>query len=224
MAPPNRTSDRSFILPRAVSRVVALTCLGVLALASPSRSAPVSGFSENWSGTSLDGWMGGSTLSNPGTGGVGGASDGFLMISNTFLGHLGSFSSGAEYAGDWSGIQLVNFWLRDTGVLQPSLEIHFGIGNTANFWITTVGFKPTSSWKLFSVDLSEANFTQIIFGGSFDDAIHTADRILVRHDVAPLSQTPNSIVGDFGLDGLSLSDGATPVSSRTWGRIKALYR
>ena len=29
---------------------------------------------------------------------------------------------------------------------------------------------------------------------------------------------------DFGLDGLTLSNGATPAATATWGRIKALYR
>jgi hypothetical protein len=221
---PIRTLARRFML-RAVPRTVVLACLAVLLLARYVSADPVPGFTENWSVPgSTDGWEGGSTYSNPGTGGVGGASDGFLNISNTSPTHLGAFSAGPEYAGDWGGITMVTFWLKDTGVLQPSLELHFGIGNSGNFWLYSAGFKPSGSWRLFEVDLNESNFTQIIFGGSFDDAIHTVDRILVRHDVAPLFQSPNSITGDFGLDGLTLSGGATPVASTTWGRIKSLYR
>ena len=52
------------------------------------RGDPVPGFVEDWPGTGLHGWGGGSNYSNPGTGGVGGVGDGFLILSNTLSGHL----------------------------------------------------------------------------------------------------------------------------------------
>src|SRR5262245_50629447 len=55
-------------------------------------AAPTLGFIEDWPGTSLDGWAGGGgnptlTLTNPGTGGVGGANDGYLQITSSGDGH-----------------------------------------------------------------------------------------------------------------------------------------
>lgn len=39
------------------------------------------------------------------------------------------------------------------------------------------------------------------------------DRILIRHDRAPYGQIPDAVVGDFGIDGVLLTDGVASVES-----------
>jgi hypothetical protein len=194
-------------------------------LAPLAHGAPMLGFTEHWTGTSLDGWGGGDNYSNPGAGGVLGAGDGFLVFSTpgpppASINNLGAQSAGAEYAGDWeaAGITQVRFWLNDVGNADP-LEIHFALGNSAagNFWQYNVGFIPAhGSWTPFFVDLgSPANFTQIIAGtpgSTYDDALKQVDRVLIRHDLAPYVQSPDPIQADVGVDELVLADATTGVA------------
>ena len=215
--PAARSSRFSFSLALAASFLLA----GVAA------AAPTIGYVEDWPGTSLDGWGGGSIYSNPGTGGVGGAGDGYLVISTATTAHLGGFSTGSEYAGDWlaAGITRVRFSLKDVGLPQ-ALEIHFGIGTDLNFWQYNTGFVPIAAgWIDFEVNMDgPLGWTRIIGTGSFPDALRYADRILLRHDRAPFFQTPDAIKADFGVDHLQLLTSATPVAASSWGRLKALYR
>ena len=91
------------------------------------------GFAERWPGTSVSSWGGGATVSNPGTGGLDGDDDGFLLVSRTYNGHLGTRSTGPEYAGDWTaaGVTHLRVWLRDVDAsqalenpLQPGHGVH----------------------------------------------------------------------------------------------------
>jgi hypothetical protein len=81
---------------------------------------------------------------------------------------------------------------------------------------------------VFVVDLRDSsNFTHIInfSGGGFAKALREADRLLVRHDRAPFSQTGDAILGEFGVHEIRLM--ATPpvdAKSSTWGKLRALYR
>ncbi len=188
---------------------------------------PPIGFLETWSGTSTNGWTGGASVTNPGSGGVDGAADGFLRVATLTVGKLGSRSSGAPYVGDWiaAGITRVRFSVKDIGA-DDALEIHFGIGNGNNFWqCNTPVLPPENSWAEVTLDITvAANFTQIAGSGTFDQALHNVDRILFRHDIAPYGHSPNTIMGDFGIDNLLLGNAQTPVLATTWGRIKALYR
>ncbi len=217
---------RRLVLSRS-PRVSALSLLLLAALSLPAWGGPSLGFREDWPGTSDQGWTGGAEVVNPGSGGVDGAADGFLMVSTPIVSHLGTVSTGAEYAGDWiaTGIEVVLLWLNDVGNAQP-LEIHFSIGNQFNLWQYNVGFHPPlDEWQEFMVDLTSAgNFTQIIGTASFSSALQNVDRIHIRHDLAPFVQTPDAIQGDFGLDRLTLTNLATPAARTSWGRIKRLYR
>ena len=215
-------------IARPVSRRLALSI--TLALAFPARAVsadPTLGFLEDWPGTSLQGWGGGATNSNPGRGGVGGSGDGFLMVATPSLGRLAVVGTGAPYTGNWqaAGITRIDLWLDDVGN-DDSLEIHVAIGNGANFWIYNQGFRPPEhAWAEFSVDLtSSSGFTRIIGTGSFDQALQSADRIQIRHDLPPFGQSPDPIQADVGIDHLLLGGESSPVEPVTWGRIKALYR
>jgi len=212
--------------------------VAALSWAAAAAAAPTLGFIEDWPGTSTSSWglTGGSATSNPGTGGVGGVGDGFLLVSNQIAAPLGTFSSGSEYVGDWvaAGITHVIVFLNDVGNADP-LEIHFSIGVEAavgrNFWQYNVGFiPPLHAWREFDVNLtSAANFTQIHGTGTFASALTAVDRIHLRHDPNPpaINIQPDPIAADFGIDRLVLSNvpaGVTPGSRVATARPVQLAR
>ena len=131
-----------------VSRFLPVALL-ITALACPAfaRAQATVGFRGHFDGVSLDGWLSGSVLANPGTGGFGGANDGYLQAA--VLGplpfNLGAFGQVPEYSGDWTaaGITQVRLWLNDVGS-DDDLELHFGVGNglAGNFWQCNTGFIP----------------------------------------------------------------------------------
>jgi flagellar hook capping protein FlgD len=217
---PPLATHRSSLASRAPFPVALL----VLILTAPlAHGAATLGFLEKWSGTSLAGWTGGAAYSNPGTGGVGGAGDGYLLMSTPgpFGSSLGAMSTAAQYTGNWqaAGITQVRFWLNDVGADDP-LEIHFALGNspggTGNFWQYNTGFiPPLHAWAPFTVDLtSSAAFTHIIDsppGGTFAQALQNVNRVLIRHDHAPYVQSPDALDGDVGVDGLLLTNGIVDV-------------
>ncbi|HEY6867480.1 MAG TPA: FlgD immunoglobulin-like domain containing protein [Candidatus Eisenbacteria bacterium] len=188
-----------------------------------AHAAPTLGFVENWPGTSPSTWGGGSVITNPGTGGTLGAGDGFLLVSTATPANLGANSAGPEYAGDWvaAGITQVRVWLNDVNAPDP-LEIHFVVGRRAgtlgltdpgNVWEFNTGFLPANQvWKEFVVDLSTSvGWTQIIGSGTFTNALQTLNRVHLRHDHAPFTQTPDAIAADFGIDHLLLTNGVVAV-------------
>jgi hypothetical protein len=198
-----------------------LCALALLCAAGPALAQAVLGFTERFPGTSTNGWTGGSQISNPGTGGLDGVGDGYILISTLPAGgKLGAYSDGPWYAGNWTtaGITQVQLWLNDVNAPQP-LEIHVSLGNSAggNFWQYNVGFVPVNGvWTQFTVDLTNpANFTKINTGpGTFAQALAAVDKIHVRYDLAPFTQAPNTIAGDFGLDDVLLTNGTASVEPR----------
>jgi hypothetical protein len=203
--------------------------------ASSAHATATLGFRENWTGTTLSTWSGGSTYSNPGTGGIGGLGDGMLVVSNTITANLGVRSQGPEYAGNWvaAGITQVRVWLSDIGNPNP-LEIHFGIGRDIftpgpNVWQYNVGLIPPSgAWGEYVVDLTSVNWTQVQGSGTFADAVSNVQTIHLRHDVPPFMGNPDPLVGDFAVDHLLLTNGqvgvdATPPSI-SWPRRRRIPR
>jgi FlgD Ig-like domain len=198
-------------LSRLATAVLALAA--TLALVSASVAAPTLGFVETFPGTSLSGWDGGAAEVNPGTGGTGGATDGYLRFStpNGTVHNLGADSGGLEYVGNWTaaGITQVRIWLNDVGTDDP-LEMHFVIGKAfTNVWQYNIAFlPPLHQWAEFVVDLSSsANWTQTQGAGTFAQALQDVDRVHVRHDKAPFVQGPDPLDGDVGLDHVLLTNG-----------------
>lgn len=205
-------------LPAALFAALFALLVGVLGAATHevALAAPVPGFVEHWSsGTS--GWGGGDSYANPGTGGQGGAGDGYLQLTTPgpspfFTLNLGASSASVAYTGNWTaaGITHVKFWLTNPGAPR-ALEIHFALGSLENFWQYDTGFIPPSgSWAQFDVDLTTGptGWTQIINQtvppGTFATALQAVDKVLIRHDHAPYSQTPDTISATLGIDELSL--------------------
>jgi hypothetical protein len=223
---------RRFRSPRIPAVFVLIIAIAV-SPAGRATAAPTPGFLEPFTSTT-SGWSGGTNFDNPGTGGVGGAADGFLRLSTgvEFPGSYGVASHAApEYAGDWiaAGIKTVRFCLNDIGTDQP-FEIHFSIGKSqVNVWQSNTPLIPLENqWSGYEVDVTEqSNFTQIINStgtGTFEEAMRDVDVVHLRHDMAPFVQFPNAIGGDLGIDNFELSDISVPVVPTTWGRIKRLYR
>jgi hypothetical protein len=204
-------------MPTTASRAFVATLLAALTVAPvlTTRNAiadPTPGFVEHWSGPTTSGWGGGDIYGNPGTGGQLGAGDGFLTIATPgpdpfFSLNLGSTSSDPPYSGNWlaAGITKVKFWLKDIGGADP-LEMHFGLGSNTNFWQFDTGFIPaTGQWTQFTVDLtSSAGWTRTIGTGTYSAALQSVVRVLIRHDHAPYTQTPDAITADVGVDELTL--------------------
>jgi hypothetical protein len=166
--------------------------------------AATPGFVEDFT-TNTGGFLSGqSTVTRVTSGGVGGAGDPFLEISTPTPLFLGAFSQAPDLNGNLpaDGVTGYSFWLRDTGA-DENLEIHVGVGiQNVNFWQSLQGFAPpTGSWQQFSVDLTQPNqWVQIIGSGTFAAALAGSTNLLFRHDLAPYTQTPNSIAAGFGLD------------------------
>jgi len=200
---------------RAVRRSLALLLFAVFF--SPAfrvEAAPTVGFIEDFPGTSVSSWAGGSLVGNPGTGGYGGAGDGFLEVATLAPGNLGTVSFGAEYAGDWlaAGITQVRCWLTDRSG-RGDLLIHLAVSNGLNTWQQNAGFAPpVGKWGLYVVDLTESAFTHTRgTTGTFNSVLQTEDRLHFRHDLAPYGPTPDPIAGAFGLDHILLTNGVTAV-------------
>lgn len=203
---------------RPVFHFLRAACVLAVMIATSTRAwaAPVLGFVETFPGTSTSSWTSAAMNTNPGTGGAGGAGDGYLAVSRTVAAQLGTFSPGPEYVGDWiaANINKVNLRLNDVGVDQ-GLAIHFCIGNASNFWLyNVIFFPPENAWGLFSVDLTDsANYTHIINldGKGFQFALRNTDRVHIRHDASPYEQTPDPMIGDFGIDNVELTNSKVDV-------------
>lgn len=179
--------------------------LGAASLASSGALAVEVGHLDSFSVPGeLNGWGGGSFVyDNPGTGGVHGANDGFLLVSNPVPINFAARSGSAAYAGDWieAGATGISFWLRDVGG-TGDLEIHLGIGLAfSNFWQSNIALRPTDEWQEFTITFDDpSQWTRIIGGGTFEGALRNADRILFRHDTPPYGRNPPLHAGGLGID------------------------
>lgn len=157
----------------------------------------------------LGGFGGGSeSYTNPGTGGVGGASDGFLIVGNSMIAFLGTFNNTPEFTGDFlgAGVSRISFWMNH--VSGDPLEIHLVIGTAfGTVWQYNEPFVPVAGeWRKYSanISLNEADWTRILGGGSLADALTSGDRLLFRNDFAPYGQFPDAVVAELGLDNVRL--------------------
>ncbi len=153
---------------------------------------------------------GGTVGTNPGTGGVDGAADGFLQMERSFAGSFGLRNLDPEFNGDYiaAGVTGVSLYLKDIGT-DEDWDLHVGVGTQFNFYLYNESFNPSSiQWEQFFVDMTdETKWTQIgIIGGTFNDALMTANRFLIRHDNMPFGAIPVgpvAMMGDVGVDNIS---------------------
>ncbi|MFI4898768.1 MAG: hypothetical protein ACIARR_13220 [Phycisphaerales bacterium JB059] len=170
-------------------------------LSGPADGA-LAGFVEDFN-LGLGGWGGGASLEVVPSGGVGGAGDGYLLVSNTNPAQLATRNSSAPYTGDLlaDGVTGFSFWLRDLGG-EETLRLHLAVGNPGNFWTTAVEFSPSAeAWTRFEVDLTDPGaWVRQQGAGTFEEALRSTDRIQFRNN--PLSGDPLPLdgVADFAID------------------------
>ncbi len=197
-------------------RLRTLLVVSALLAATSAAAAPTLGFREDFPAVAGVGtWSGGAIYSNPGSGGLGGINDGYLVVSRDVLAQLGTFSQDTMYVGNFSaaGITQIRMWLMDTGA-DEALNIHVSIGNVGNFWQHNPGWQPPlGQWAEFVADLTNAgNWTRIIgTSGTFAQALQSVDRLHIRHDLPPFAQQPKLLLGDFGVDRILLTNGLVGV-------------
>jgi hypothetical protein len=172
------------------------------------------GFVQDFNSGDTGGFSSFATLDPIASGGVGGDGDGYLRTTRMFVGRLGAHSTSAPLSGDLAadGVTGYSFWLNDVGA-DDNIEVHFGIGRSfSNFWVTEQGFvPPNGQWAEFSVDVTSSDgWIQIQGAGSFEDALAISDRILFRHDTSPISMEPTQLVGDFGIDRITVLPAGDP--------------
>ncbi|MFO0973380.1 MAG: hypothetical protein U1A27_08095 [Phycisphaerae bacterium] len=184
-------------------RLFSALAAGALLSAASSSFAALPGSIEDFS-TGLGGFFS-QSIRWVSSGGVGGAGDGYAEpFRDLFAGNLGATSADPLFTGSLiaDGVTGYEFWLNDTGADDP-LSIHMAIGVAqVNVWMNINGISPPlHQWQQYTIDFSNpSDWVQIQGSDSFADALALTDRLLIRHDLAPYSQVPDSIIGDFGLD------------------------
>lgn len=186
--------------------IILLTTAGAL----PSLAAE-RGHVDDFAMAGVSGWEGGTGGSNPMTGGVGGAGDGFLRLAQSFAGHFGARTSAPAYTGSWTaaGIQTVSLYLNDIEADQ-AFEIHVLIsdvdGPAGTTWQYNVGFQPPNgSWQKFTVNVaSSVGWTRTRGSASFESVLSNVGFFHIRHDLPPFVASPNSIAGELGIDRVRL--------------------
>ncbi len=194
-------------MDRSLPPVLGAALIAACGMTQPAFAVTV-GFVEDWPGTSVQGWNSFAEISNPGTGGTLGVGDGFLRVARTNPNNLGVKSNSADYIGDWLAAGAsVRLALNDIETDQ-ALSLHLAIGNGANMWQYNVGFAPPeNAWGTFDVAFTDSTqFSHIVNGDGqgFAAAIQNADRLLIRHDLAPFDQPPDLLAGQFGIDHLQI--------------------
>jgi hypothetical protein len=104
----------------------------------------------------------------------------------------------------------------DVGDPQAT-ELHVTIGNAFNRWQYNVGVVPGASWTVYEADLSDSTqWTPVVttMPGSFTQAKLTNDRLHFRHDLAPYTFFPDSVVAEVGVDDIEIVTAATASAGR----------
>lgn len=194
------------------NRLALLTLMASILVGSPAWGQ-VLGFVDDFAGPGTNGWISGNSNTNPGSGGVGGAGDGYLNIEQIDDFNFGTHNDGPNYAGNWAaaGITHVSFYLNDVNS-DEDFSFHFLVtGDEENpsgesTWQYNTGFQPPNgSWQQYVVDLtSDANWTRTRGSASFADVLAAVADAHFRHDLPPFFTSPDAIRGDIGIDNIAL--------------------
>jgi hypothetical protein len=184
----------------------------IASIATPAFAVTL-GFSDDFATPGTHGWTSLNALTNPETGGVGGAGDGYLHIASDFVFNFGAYNSGADYQGDWlaAGITQASFYLNDVNSAED-FSFHFLLtgtppGGTFTTWLRDEGYQPPNgSWAPYTADLttSGVGWTRLRGTASFDEVLQNVDRAHFRHDLPPYQEYPDGIQGDLGVDNIAL--------------------
>ena len=197
-------------------RTLGGAALGVVLLIGAAAANPTLGHLEDFTDGTVGAWQGGSAPVNPGSGGVSGGTDGYMLLDNPALNHFGAFSNGPEYLGNWTtaGITQVRVWMNDVNTAD-NFQMHLALGTSTNFWERNAAIvPPNNQWAEFIIPLDgPTGWTRIIgTTGTFPQALANVQKIHFRHDLAPYSQTPDDKAGDLGIDRILLTNGTVGVN------------
>ncbi len=215
--------------------------LGLLVVAATTTGAAEFGHVDDFTAVGTAGWAGGTAASNPGTGGVDGAGDGYLLLSQAFTSNFGNRNTSPHYQGDWTaaGIDRVTFYLNDLGAAQ-AFSIHLVISNGAldTSWQYNIGFQPSGGcWKRFTVDLTnESQWTRTRGASTFQQVLASVERVTIRHDLPAYEEFPDPLAGELGIDNITLgkapiacpvpfadTDGDSDVDMADFGKLQACF-
>ncbi len=181
-------------------------CVAVAGIVAPAALAGDPGFVEEFN-AGLAGWGGGAIEQVLTAGGLTGDGDPYMLVANTDFSQVATRNLRPEYSGDLvaDGVTGVSMYLRDLGGAE-SVHVHLVVGNQLNFWISRVPFTPSDSdWGYYEVDFTNpADWVPFRGGGTFEDALMTADRMMLRHCAQGGDVPPADGTVDFAVDRITL--------------------
>jgi hypothetical protein len=186
--------------------------VGAVIVLSLPASAAVLGFVDDFAAPGTSGWTSLISNSNPGTGGIGGDGDGFLLLSSSVEFHFGTHNDTPNYQGNWSaaGITQLSFYLNDVGTDEP-FSFHFlftggPTGQPETTWLRDASLEPPNgSWQQYVVDLTDGSgWTRVRGDATFAEVLAEVEDAQFRHDLPPYVASPDSIMGDLGIDQITL--------------------
>jgi hypothetical protein len=170
-----------------------LVVLAVAALltANPTR-AIVLGQIDDFQSGSLQGWTGGSAMTNQPTGGPSGAGDRYLRIDSGGVGGLlGTFNM-VQWAGNYAAATVgrVNMDLSNFGPDPVSLRVMImtagcsnGAGGCTAWTSTNATVLPSGiGWVSADFSLLEVDLTRVLGSASYATTIASVERLLLHHD------------------------------------------
>ncbi len=230
-------SPSSFLIPRPSVRIISLLqnklvrALSIVALSSsPALGTVVLGQVETFNGGTAGFGIGGVLAANgtmvvQGSGGVDGAGDGFLSITNPNFTQFATRIIGANtpFTGDFTavGVDAVRFSLISLNSNNAvNLRVGFGIQNS-NFWVSNLSFNPIfgSGFQEFEVGFDDfTEWTPVIGGGTeagFQAALQNVNVFQFRHvdSAAPVIRAPGAVMGSVGIDNIVFVGVPEPTTS-----------
>src|SRR5262245_11558435 len=208
-----RLNSRDFFARPATNRAVAMQkvsswLLGTLmALCAPPAAAISVGQVDDFSIPGSNGWIGGSSPFNVGSGGPRGSGDRYLEITAAAE-NLGTNNS-AQWAGDYldAGVTSLRLDVKNSGPDPVSLRITlFGPGALTAFTSTdAIAVLPGSGWVALEFSLAETALTLAAGSGTYAGILSNVARLLIRHDPDPLSPPRefNRTTATLGIDNVT---------------------
>ena len=162
-----------------------------LSVLSPHPARALSGNQvDNFQDGTLQGWSGGSNLSNISTGGPAGTGDRYLQVSAN-ASFLGTFNK-VQWLGNYlaAGIDRIDVNLNNFGPNAVSIRVMLftpgcDLGGAAcTAWTSTnaTTLAPSSGWVSASFSIKQADLTRVLGSSSYTASFQNIERLLIRHD------------------------------------------
>jgi len=179
----------------------------------PPLWAVEAGFVEDFSAGTA-GWTGAEPAVEP-SGGPAGDGDGFLRIeargANGPGSRLAVYNNSPNWTGDFAaaGITSVDLDIMNLETSPAPMSMRlvlFGPNATSNRWtsIEPIVIANDGQWQRISFPVDSEAITRVQGGASYDGMIENVVRLMIRHDANTPSATGTTIVGQIGIDNITL--------------------